>query len=238
MGLVFFLSIWGPAFGQNLLTNGGFENDDGVTFSVDFNGGGAGNAALIPLGPAGGITDVEITGPNPGGYYFSDSTSAQEGENFVWLSDTNHCAVIGLTTLGLVDGEDYEVSVFVSAWDQNMDGSYSPLGAPGLQTDTPFSVELQHIDDTFTVLGAPTAPSTAGGDFDNLNWLQYSYQFTYDDSLPSTDLRNLLITSASGDPNIGIAVDNVTLQAIPEASTALLAVALIIGTALTRRRAS
>ena len=237
------LTVATSASAQNILLNGGFENNSGVTFTADLSDDGIAlnDTRLIPPGDT-TISNVEIASPPQLGTYYTSgaATNNPEGDFYVWLDGVNNCVQFSLNGSGLstslVDNQMYEVSFYAAAWDVDMDVNYVPTGTTVAQTDSPFIAELQDADNNYHSLSVGptiTAPATTGG-YGVMNWLQYTYNFTHDSSNSATDYRNLVLSSVS--PGEGVAFDNVSLVAVPEASTGLLSTFGLLCLVMTRRR--
>ncbi len=233
-----FLGAALPATAADILKNGGFEQNDGVTFTADFNVDTAPESVLIQQGET-HLTGVEVaTDPSRGLYYISDplNTNNPQGEHFVWLSGAPFdCVQFDLVNSGinvpLVNGATYEVSFWAAAFDVTMDGSYVPQAIP-VQTDSPFAIELQRADFSHNVLDVVAAPASAS--YGNMNWIPYAYQFVYNSASPDTNYVNLILSS-QGD-NEGIAFDGVQLNVVPEPGVVGAFLLGVAGLALLRRR--
>ena len=245
------LTVAASSNAQNLLQNGGFEDQD-TTFAatVDFseNGVSSLDADLLRTGST-LLPHVEIAAPADMGTYWVDggATDNPEGSYYIWVEGTDNCIQFslngaGLTVPGLTDNVTYEVSFWAAAWDVDLTapgtniGDFAPTGISATQTDSPFIAELQRADNSYVTLsGGPTVNAPASGSiYADMNWIQYSYQFTFDSNSASTDYRNIVL-SAAADAE-GVAFDGVELRAVPEASTGLLSTFALLGLVMMRRR--
>jgi hypothetical protein len=248
-GLVLTMAV--SANAQNLLQNGGFEDQDSTfAATVDFsdNGTALDDADLLRSGSL-LLPHVEIAAPLDMGTYWVEggATDNPEGAYYIWVEGTDNCIQFslngdGLTVPGLTDNVTYEVSFWAAAWDVDLTapgtnvGDFTPTGNPSTQTDSPFVAELQRADFSYVSLtGGPTVNAPASGSiYADMNWLQYSYQFTFDSTVASNNYLNLVLSA--GTDAQGVAFDGVELRAVPEASTGILSTFALLGLVMMRRR--
>lgn len=250
-GLVLAAGMSAQAQAQNLLQNGGFEDQDS-TFSAtaDFSQNGIStiDSTLLRAGSL-VIPHVEVSGPTELGTYWVDggATDNPEGNHYIWVSGTQNCIQFslngdGLTVPGLTDTVTYEVSFWAASWNVDMTApgtgvlDYAPTGLVATQADSLFIAEMQRTDLSYVSLSpGPTVNAPASGStYADMNWNKYSYQFTYNSAAPATDYFNLVLSA--NQPNQGVAFDGVELRAVPEASTGLLSTFALLGLTMMRRR--
>lgn len=242
----------GVALGNNLWENPGFEDTTtGWTGADTFlghpatNGPTANNAFFYTFISPYHVTESSI--------WVQDAARAPEGSRFLYLNHyndpdticTGQVFTVNNTGVGhsLVQGQQYELTWQFAAMDKDTPGGSSSLlatpraevsyFASGTNAFVVDELDLSLSDGGSSHFGNPM-PSYTAQDYQALVWITATARFT----APS-DQNNLTVwVSMTGDSTSGMAVDNVSLTAVPvpEPGALWLAGAALAGVGGRRRR--
>ena len=227
-----------------------FETSDALpTLTLDLDGVD-GNESFDAV--AEGLTPFTLVGP--GSASLVTGLDAQDGNNFLLIEGQDMC--LGFNT-PLVASQQYEVCFYAAAWDHTKAGG-SVVVTPvvdvhnsvsgrtwvngngtsaaefgNFYTGGTFADYQNGTADYFndiSLSGTWNDATTITNDPNALDWSLYSFTFT------ATSNDEQAYISLLGGDNIGLALDNIKLNAVPEPSTGLLVVLSFGALALRRTR--
>ena len=238
--------IWSPAAvrGDQLFSNTGFENG---TWSGTYDFVDTDNATQLWTLPQ--LLPGWKTATNT--VWVDDPSRAAEGGRFLWLdpsfgpticvSNTLAVASSGDSSLGLVSGGTYSINASYAFFDPGDPTAGDPMNSSfeiyALLGDNSFGLDPGSRIDFYFDSGE-VSPWTNGGTGSGLNWYDANIQFTLGD-VTGYDYMTFFFSApvhSELEPSRGVAVDNITLAAVPEPGSLLLLCTL--GASFVRRRRS
>ncbi|MEN9609787.1 MAG: hypothetical protein RLZZ628_601, partial [Bacteroidota bacterium] len=190
----------------NLQPNGGFEQTNGQTFGVTFEGYPAralqNNSTTIPGWGMGYTCPNNNCGAGMWVYDNNNTINNPEGDRFIWLGGTlgGYCTV-SKTALSLGRNECLEICFDAAAWTTSVN-SPTPLA----QTPAFVSIEVERNGVYLATIYSQWLPTSKS--FTDLNWQKVCYSW----KAPSAGTYKFYITADNNmtqNPNAGIALDNV-----------------------------
>ncbi len=191
---------------DNLLPNGGYEQNDVSSFNYSIEGIDA--AALVD----GDYYSIEPYESDISSNYFfylddqADAVNNPEGDHFIWLADNNdewHANVDFTDNLLLENGQSYTLCLYAAAWTASLNGSGLPDGYSEPQLSGVLNLGLD-FGSGYREVFAWSVPSATS--FNNLSWTKLSYTFIYNETDPIGSFA--LINDRN---NVGMAIDAVSL---------------------------
>ena len=223
-----------PIHGAQLFSNTGFESG---TWSGTYDFVETNNATQLWSVPQ--LLPGWKTATNTD--WVNDPIRAAEGGRFLWLdpsfgptvcvSNTLAVASSGDSSLGLVSGGTYDISASYAFFDPGDPTGGDPMNSSfevyALLGDNSFGLDPGSRIDLYFDSGE-VSPWNNGGSGSGFTWYDANIQFTLGD-VTGYDYMTFFFSApvhSELQPSRGVAVDNITLAAVPEPSSLLLISAL------------